>query len=178
VGFVRESVSAGGSTHAHPPYPEDTPSPPPHTHTNPTAEIAADKKGQHEFRTALRRIEIDKEDTQAKLAKNEAYLASFDEKIGPFEKKVHGPARCCVRAILCVVCVCVCAVCVCEIMPVRGIAPPGQYDELSVGIVDLYDNAKVEHGKGIALLISSFDYHPMFKVAGGSGFSGVPFRPK
>lgn len=101
-------------------------------------EIAADKKGQQEYRTALRRLEIDKEDTQARLAKNEAYLASFDEKIGPFEKK---------------------------------------YDELSAGIGELYDNAKVEHGKGIALLIQSFDYHPMFKVS-PHGFTATPFRPK
>ena len=36
----------------------------------PLPEIAADKKGQHEVRTALRRIEIDKEDTEARLAKN------------------------------------------------------------------------------------------------------------
>ncbi len=58
------------------------------------AEIAADKKGQHEFQTALRRIEIDKEDTEARLAKNEAYLKAFDEKIAPFERKYVSRSQC------------------------------------------------------------------------------------
>ena len=52
-----------------------------------------------------------------------------------------------------------------------------RYDELSAGISDLYDNAKVEHGKGIALLVQEFEYHPMFKVS-ATGFTGTPFRPK
>ncbi len=50
-------------------------------------EIAADRKGQHDYNTALRRIEIDKEDTRLRMQRNEEWLRAFDERIAPFERK-------------------------------------------------------------------------------------------
>jgi hypothetical protein len=62
----------------------------------------------------------------------------------------------------------------CTPSPGHGII---RYDELAVGVSDLYDNAKIEHAKGIQLLVKEFDYHPMFKTQAG-GFTASPFRPK
>ncbi len=51
------------------------------------AEITADLKGQQEFQAALHRIDAHKADMEVKIAKNEKYMATFDEKIGPFEHR-------------------------------------------------------------------------------------------
>ena len=57
-----------------------SPSPPPLP-----PEIAADRGGVYEFNAALRRLAIEKEDTQARLRRNEVWARNFDEKIKPFE---------------------------------------------------------------------------------------------
>jgi hypothetical protein len=40
------------------------------------------------------------------------------------------------------------------------------YGELTDGIGKLYDNAKKEHKKGLAVLMKEFNYHPIFKHPG------------
>jgi hypothetical protein len=52
-----------------------------------------------------------------------------------------------------------------------------RYDSLGTGIRTLYEDAKVEHNKGIELLVKAFNYHPMYRVD-PHGFTGTPFRPK
>lgn len=51
------------------------------------------------------------------------------------------------------------------------------YDKMTAGMENLYENAKTQHAKGVRVLKSEFNYHPMFKKP-GSTFSAVPFRPK
>ena len=54
---------------------------------------------------------------------------------------------------------------------------PCSYDSLGSGIKTLYEDAKVEHEKGIELLMKAFNYHPLYKLD-AEGFTGTPFRPK
>lgn len=49
------------------------------------AEIAADQDGVVEFRSAIRRIQIEKEDAEERLRRNEVWAKNFDDKIKPFE---------------------------------------------------------------------------------------------
>ncbi len=51
------------------------------------------------------------------------------------------------------------------------------YDSLGAGIATLYEDAKVEHKKGIELLMRAFNYHPLFKIE-EDGFTATPFKPK
>ena len=51
-----------------------------------------------------------------------------------------------------------------------------RYTGLTTGIKDLYNNAKAQHAKGVALLIKEFEYHPAFKIK-ENGFTARPFKP-
>ena len=47
-------------------------------------EIKADRKGVHEYRTELRKLEIERDDIEARDTKNAALAKTFDEQFGPF----------------------------------------------------------------------------------------------
>ena len=51
------------------------------------------------------------------------------------------------------------------------------YDKLTDGMTSLYDNAKTEHKKGIAVLIREFNYHPLWKQSSDC-FNATPFKPE
>ncbi|KAG2528234.1 hypothetical protein BBO99_00003341 [Phytophthora kernoviae] len=53
----------------------------------------------------------------------------------------------------------------------------GKYAETTDGMQDQYNDAKLRHAQGIAVLMENFDYHPEFKRFSDT-FSAVPFRPK
>ena len=52
-----------------------------------------------------------------------------------------------------------------------------KYHSLTSEISGLYDSAKDEHAKGLAVLMEEFHYHPAFKRP-SEDFFAVPFRPK
>lgn len=49
-------------------------------------DIESDAEGKKEYEDQLKRLQIQKEDCQRRLAKNKAFAAKFDKDIGPFEK--------------------------------------------------------------------------------------------
>eukprot|EP00939_MAST-03C_sp_MAST-3C-sp1_P000801 g801.t1 len=50
------------------------------------------------------------------------------------------------------------------------------YAGMTQNMEALYENAKLQHAKGVKLLKQEFKYHPMYKKP-DSNFSAVPFRP-
>ena len=59
----------------------------------------------------------------------------------------------------------------------RDIGPfEAKYHNMTGDMEALYGAAKVEHAKGLEVLMNEFKYHPIFK-RWSDQFSGVPFRP-
>mmetsp|Transcript_2706 Transcript_2706/g.3856 ORF Transcript_2706/g.3856 Transcript_2706/m.3856 type:complete len:146 (-) Transcript_2706:160-597(-) len=52
-----------------------------------------------------------------------------------------------------------------------------RYDDMSVEIGNIYENAKTYHRDGVEVLKREFGYHPEFKRATDT-FSATPFHPK